>query len=170
MLREILRFEAASLGWPSLDRRRTEELAGLVARGGRWTFQWKGDLQVLCGQRWIGWVDGRPQGLDARELSPGEGICRGPFWTLFWKAQKNLGFDLRLSSLEAEEAPKKTRDKIPWWLLGGWPVIVRGSTMVWCPFFDGSAELLAEPSPGLTLRLLWSTGEGNGFNHELQTF
>ena len=154
---EALRAEAVSLGWPSLDRGRTESLAGLVGKGGRWTFQWKKDLQTLCGQRWIAWTSGRPATFSARPISLGRGLFRGPFWTLSW--ENTSGIFALLVPL-GDRATKETKGKIPWWLWEGWPAIVQGSTMIWCPFFDGEAELTAEPLSGLALRLRWSIEGG----------
>ncbi len=152
---EAIRCEAASLGWPVLDRRRTQDLARLIHKGGRWTFQWKRNLSLASGQGLVGWgilpwEDVVPPG----DLSQARGSVAGPFWTLSWENPRRLPF--KLLSMSAAGVVPRQRQSIPWWLKGGWPVAVQGSTIIWCPFFDGALHLTAEPVPGLSLRLVLS--------------
>ena len=52
MLYEMLRAQGALLSLPVLSRRRTEELAALMRRGGFWRFQWAlGRRGLLFGAR-----------------------------------------------------------------------------------------------------------------------
>ncbi|MCD8162453.1 MAG: tRNA lysidine(34) synthetase TilS [Synergistaceae bacterium] len=55
-LAEMLRLQGAELSLPALSRARTNELAGLVRRGGCWRFQWARDIEVCYSERGIGWL------------------------------------------------------------------------------------------------------------------
>lgn len=155
---DVIRAEASSLGWPVLNRRRTEELARLIARGGRWLFQWKSNWTVASGQGLIGW--GRlPCRLDSEEyvLTGSEGSLSGPFWTLQW-VNPDLEA-LKLVPLQTVRAEIQGHERIPWWLQGGWPVVVQGSTIVWCPFFAEDSRNLTASIGNVTLSLVPSLQE-----------
>jgi tRNA(Ile)-lysidine synthase len=55
-LARTIRAQGARLGLPVLDRRRLDELRGLVGRPGRWRFQWAKDVEVCGGRAEIGWL------------------------------------------------------------------------------------------------------------------
>ena len=79
LLCEMLRAQGALLSLPVLSRRRTEELAALIRRGGFWRFQWAYDVEVCYSERGIGWL----RRADV-ELSRARGKSRGenslPWW------------------------------------------------------------------------------------------
>ena len=55
-LKEMLRLQGKKLALPVLSRRRTDELLGLVRKGGKWRFQWACDIEVCYSLRGMGWL------------------------------------------------------------------------------------------------------------------
>ncbi|MDL2263349.1 tRNA lysidine(34) synthetase TilS [Synergistaceae bacterium OttesenSCG-928-I11] len=51
-----LREQGRRLSLPVLDRKRTEELSRLIARSGRWRFQWAGDVEVVARNGFLCWA------------------------------------------------------------------------------------------------------------------
>ena len=86
LLARVLRLEARSLGWGTLDRRRTEELISLVRRpSSRWRFQWQEDREIVGGRPLWGWVR-RPWGVPLEGMPlPLEGEWRWGPWRCRWE-------------------------------------------------------------------------------------
>ena len=84
LLIRLLRLEARSLGWRTLDRHRIEELVPLIRRSPSWRFQWQEDLELVAGGSLLAWVHRSwSHPLDPVPL-PSEGTwCWGP-WKCHW--------------------------------------------------------------------------------------
>ena len=79
MLYEMLRAQGALLSLPVLSRRRTEELAALMRRGGFWRFQWALDVEVCYSERGAGWLR-RADVEKARARGKSRGENSLPWW------------------------------------------------------------------------------------------
>ncbi|MDR3280324.1 MAG: tRNA lysidine(34) synthetase TilS [Synergistaceae bacterium] len=55
-LRHVIREQGRELGLPVLDRRRMENLCGLIKKGGRWRFQWASDVEICGDSLLMGWL------------------------------------------------------------------------------------------------------------------
>ena len=55
-LSDMLRAQAKELGLPTLSRERTRKLLSLLRKGGKWRFQWAGDIELCYSGRGIGWL------------------------------------------------------------------------------------------------------------------
>ncbi len=76
---EMLRLQGAMLLLPALSRKRTEELAGLIRRGGFWRFQWARDIEVCYSKRGVGWLR-RADVERARSRGKSAGENSLPWW------------------------------------------------------------------------------------------
>ena len=52
----MLRLQGEKLGLPRLSRYRTLKLLGLIRKGGKWRFQWAGDIEICYSNRGMGWL------------------------------------------------------------------------------------------------------------------
>ena len=68
-----------TLSLPVLSRRRTEELAALMRRGGFWRFQWALDVEVCYSERGAGWLR-RADVEKARARGKSRGENSLPWW------------------------------------------------------------------------------------------
>ena len=73
------RAQGALLSLPVLSRRRTEELAALMRRGGFWRFQWALDVEVCYSERGAGWLR-RADVEKARARGKSRGENSLPWW------------------------------------------------------------------------------------------
>jgi len=160
-LRMALMEEARLLNIPPLSRKRLEKLEQLIRTSGRWRFQWKGKVELLCGSGLLSWVDsGELSSVSSKDISPGKlGVLEETCGSWSLKVEKRpsstekdvlescealvrLGKygKISISSLEewknripAEKALLFCKG-IPWWARPLWPVILWGEKGVWIPW------------------------------------
>lgn len=78
MLSEMLRAEGTSLGLPVLSRKRTEELTGLIRKGGCWRFQWARDIEICWSSLGMGWLHRKD--IRNPKISKNTGDLSLPWW------------------------------------------------------------------------------------------
>jgi tRNA(Ile)-lysidine synthase len=160
-LRMALMEEARLLNIPPLSRKRLEKLEKLIRTSGRWRFQWKGKVELLCGSKLLSWVDvGEHHPLCSREISlERRGFYEGMHGSWSFKAEKTSLLSGEKEMLESGEAwiglgkseiigicsleeweKKKGKGKteppwqnVPWWARPLWPVILWGEKGFWVP-------------------------------------
>jgi tRNA(Ile)-lysidine synthase len=143
-LSAALREQGARISLPVLDRRRTEELAGLIRRGGRWRFQWALDAEVCGGGSLIGWIKRKfltpPDDVEIVLETPSRtsadwGVWRMEFSVVpasearprkgVWSAAfsvRSLPRAIKISSAAAAGG-LEILPRIPWWAAYNFPVV-----------------------------------------------
>ena len=170
-LRMALMEQARGLGIPPLSRSRMIKLEKLLRTSGRWRFQWKGGVDLLCGAGLLSWIlpekhlpvesadicledfpSSRKSGswiVTVEEVfsgSPGS-VVLGNCEALLASGPSET---LRLCSLEAwlkTGEPAQTdrfRKKLPWWIHPLWPVILWGTGKAWIPGTGGECPNFPE--------------------------
>ncbi|MDR3354528.1 MAG: tRNA lysidine(34) synthetase TilS [Synergistaceae bacterium] len=157
-LLDIIREQGSRLDLPTLDRKRADELAGLILSSDRWRFQWAGDVEVCGSSDLTGWIHRRALtppdaaelclrlgehaslrwgkwriNLDLRDLSDRRG-CHNPGGKdPEWRALLPSSGEPTLVSLKSAGESDAKKHFLPWWDAFGRPFIS------WkCENFNGS--------------------------------
>ncbi len=174
-LRMALMEQARLLGIPPLSRNRMERLEKLIRTSGRWCFQWKKEVECLCGSGLLSWISPRErnfpkfQGEMAFEVS---GSFRYPWGP--WLLQGEVGSasssseaifgshaillsgefprKMDVCSLEKWILSRRSEEKplfwetVPWWARSLWPVVRWGGEGIWIPRIGGDSPDCASPA------------------------